>query len=120
MAQSREYKNYLRRCRYRRPEVKEKISNYSKKWAAEHPEEMKEYRRRYREKNRTQLVQKIGFYNSRSCRDPVMGDVCRYNTLIARKRYHPDLYEGVVIKDCIIRDQIKGVDEQLKKEYNLD
>jgi len=110
MAQSRDYKNYLRRCRYRRPEVKEKIQNYNKKWAEEHPDLVKEYNRRYREKNRTQIIQKINFYNARSCRDPVLGDVCKYNTLIARKRYHPDLYEGVIPKDCLIRDLVKGGD----------
>ena len=43
MAQSKDYKNYLRRCRYRRPDVKEKIQSYNKKWAEEHPELMKEY-----------------------------------------------------------------------------
>lgn len=120
MAQSRDYKNYLRRCRYRRPEVKEKIQSYNKKWVAEHPDLVKEYNRKYREKNRTQIVQKIYYYNSRSCRDPVLGDVCKYNTLIARRRYHPDLYEGVVPKDCLIRDLVKGVDRAETQMYNED
>ena len=118
MAQSKDYKNYLRRCRYRRPEVKEKICSYNKKWNAEHPEQVKEYYKRYRERNKTQLIQRINYYNSRSCRDPVLGDVCRYNTLISRKRYHPDLYEGVVPKDCLIRDLVKGIDLLEKQNYN--
>lgn len=120
MAQSKDYKNYLRRCRYRRPEVKKKIQDYNKKWCAEHPDLIKEYGKRYRENNRSQIVQKINYYNSRSCRDPVLGDVCRYNTLIARKRYHPELYEGIVVKDCIIRDLIKGVDNAETIKYNED
>ena len=118
MVQSRDYKNYLRRCRYRRPEVKAKISAYNKKWLDEHPDLKKEYSRRYRERNRTQIVQKINYYNQRSCRDPVLGDVCRYNTLIARKRYHPDLYEGVIPKDCIIRPNVKGLDLNETLAYN--
>ena len=118
MAQSKDYKNYLRRCRYRRPEVKAKISAYNKKWLDEHPDLKKEYSRRYRERNRTQIVQKINYYNQRSCRDPVLGDVCRYNTLIARKRYHPDLYEGVVPKDCLIRPNVKGLDLNETLAYN--
>ena len=118
MAQSKDYKNYLRRCRYRRPEVKAKISAYNKKWLDEHPDLKKEYSRRYRERNRTQIVQKINYYNQRSCRDPVLGDVCRYNTLIARKRYHPDLYEGVIPKDCLIRPNVKGLDLNETLAYN--
>ena len=118
MAQSRDYKNYLRRCRYRRPEVKAKISAYNKKWLDEHPDLKKEYSRRYRERNRSQIVQKINYYNQRSCKDPVLGDVCRYNTLIARKRYHPDLYEGVVPKDCLIRPNVKGLDLKETLSYN--
>ena len=120
MAQSKDYKNYLRRCRYRRPEVRDKIYNYNKKWAEEHRDQMKEYHKRYREKNKTQLIQKIYYYNTRSCRDPVLGDVCKYNTLIARKRYHPDLYEGVIPKDCLIRDLVKGVDREETQKYNED
>lgn len=120
MAQPRDYKNYLRRCRYRRPEVREKINDYNRKWAAEHPELMKEYQKRYRQKNRSQFIQKIAYYNARSCRDPIVGDVCKYNTLIARKRYHPDWYEGVVPKDCLIRNNIKGLDREETLKYNED
>lgn len=120
MAKSREYKNYLRRCRYRRPEVKEKIQSYNKKWVEEHPDLIKEYAKRYREKNKTQIIQKTYYYNSRSCRDPVLGDVCKYNTLVARKTYHPDLYEGVVLKDCLIRNLITGVDKEETQKYNED
>lgn len=118
MAKSKDYRNYLRRCRYRRPDVKEKILSYNKEWRESHPDLMKEYQKRYREKNKTQLIQKINYYNARSCRDPVLGDVCKYNTLIARKRYHPDLYEGIVPKDCLIRDNIKGLDRAETIAYN--
>lgn len=124
MAQSREYKNYLRRCRHHRPDVREKHNAYLRKYRAEHPE-LKEQRKKvaavYYENNRSRLVQAACCYNSKSCRDPVAGDVCRYNTLVHRKRNHPELYKDIVIKDCIIKvPTIKGMDEQLKREYNME
>lgn len=123
MAQSREYKNYLRRCRRLRPDVKAKEKEYADRYRANHPDYVERHResqKRYFENNRTIAQQKIIEYNSRSCRDPVAGDVCRYNTLVNRKRTHPDWYEGVVPKDCLVKvPTIKGMDEQLKKEYNM-
>lgn len=119
----REYRNYLLRCRRRRPDVRAKekayLENY-KKTHADFYEKKREADRKYYEKNRTLKIQKIAYFNSRSCNDPVVGDVCKYNTLVQRKMRHPDLYEGVIPKEHLIKvPRIKGLDEELKKEYNL-
>lgn len=120
---SKEYKDYLRRCRARRPDVMQKNREYARRYREEHPDYREKHRamdRDYYERNRTLKIQKIAYYNARSCRDPVAGDVCKYNTLIQRIRHHPDWYEGVKAKDCLIKvPTIKGLDEQLKSEYNL-
>lgn len=118
----REYKNFLRRCRYRRPEVKAKQKAYVEKYKETHPdylEKKRESDRRYYEANRTIRMQKIAYFNARSCRDPVAGDVCKYNTLVQRKRKHPDWYEGVVPRECLIKvPTIKGLDPEEMKKYN--
>ena len=123
MAQSRSYKNYLRRCRRQRPEVREKERQYVEKYIRTHPdykEKKRESDKKYYDNNKTQVMQKVAQYNARSCNDPVVGDVCRYNTLVHRIKYHPELYEGVIAKDCLIKvPVIKGVDSKLKEEYNL-
>lgn len=123
MAKSREYKNYLRRARRIRPEVRAKEKEYRDRWVANHPEyreHKKEVAKEYYKNNRSKVIQSISYYNSRSCRDPVAGDVCKYNTLIRRKINHPDLYEGIVIKDCLIKvPTIKNMDDDLKKEYGM-
>lgn len=119
MSKSKDYKNFLRRCAYRRPEVREKVQGYNKKWRDKNPEKVKEGSRRYAETHKIEMKRYATNYNKKSCRDPVLGDVCSYNTLIHRKGYHPDLYEGVVPKDCIIRiPQIAGVDENGNTIYN--
>lgn len=121
--QSREYRNYLMRCRSKRPEVKEKQREYLKRYKEEHPdfyEKKRKADKAYYERNRSNRIALIGTYNARSCRDPVAGDVCRYNTLIQRMRSHPDWYEGVKAKECLIKvPTIKGLDDNLKAEYNL-
>lgn len=124
MAQSREYKNYLRRLRYKRPEVKAKHKEYMDRYIAKDPEgyaaKRKAQKKDHYENNKSIYMQYACQYNSKSCKDPVVGDVCRYNTLVKRKRNHPDLYEGVSLQDCLNQiPQIRGVDEELKKEYNL-
>lgn len=119
MAKSKDYKNYLRRCRYRKPEVRNKIYEYNKKWFEEHKEQMVESRNRYIEEHKGEIIRRVANYNNRSCRDPILGDVCRYNTLIARKRYHPDLYEGVVVSKCLIKSNILGLDEKDKEKYGI-
>ena len=121
--ENREYRNYLLKCRRMRPDVKEKAREYNEKYKKTHPDYMEKHReadKKYYERNRTLKIQKIAYYNARSCKDPVVGDVCKYNTLIQRIRHHPDWYEGVKAKDCLIKvPTIKGLDEQLKSEYNL-
>lgn len=121
--QSREYKNYLRRCRRQRPEVKEKEKIYIQRYRESHPDYAEKHRaadKKYYEKNRSARISSIANYNARSCRDPIAQDVCRYNTLIQRIRHHPDWYAGVNAKDCLIEiPRIKGLDDNLKAEYNL-
>ena len=117
------YENYLRKCRQRRPEVRAKRKAYAEQYRKSHPDYYEKHRladRKYYENNKTQKIQKTTMFNAKSCRDPVAGDVCKYNTLIQRKMHHPDLYEGVVPRECIIKvPTIKGLDEELRKEYNL-
>ena len=107
-----------------RPEVKAKEKAYLEKYKAEHPDYLERKRateRRFYENHRSQRIAAINRYNSRSCRDPVVGDVCRYNTLIQRIRHHKDWYEGVVPIECLIKvPTIKGLDSKLKEEYNLE
>lgn len=120
----KEYRNYLNRCRNQRPDVKAKNREYAKRYRETHPDYMEKHRKsdiEYYKRNRSVRASRIAYYNARSCRDPVVGDVCKYNTLIRRKLNHPDLYEGVNTRECIIKvPRIKGLDEELKKEYGME
>ena len=122
--QSREYRNYLIRCRRQRPDVKAKERAYFERYKAEHPdfrEKKRESDKRLYEKHRTQRIATINRYNARSCRDPVVGDVCKYNTLVQRIRHHKDWYGDIKPIDCLIKvPTIKGLDDKLKEEYNLE
>lgn len=105
------HKKFSQKLYRRRPDVKEKNKIYHRKYRDEHRENVQEINRRFYENHRSERIQYTKFYNRRSCRDPVLGDVVTYNTLVSRKRYHPDLYEGVVLKDCLIEvPRIKGLD----------
>lgn len=118
-----DYQKYLNKCRRQRPDVKAKLKEYHERYKAAHPDFAEKHRetdRRYYERNRSQRIRSVCYYNQRSCRDPIAGDVCKYNTLVHRKRNHPDWYENVSPKDCVIKvPTIRGLDEQLKEEYNL-
>ena len=123
MAQSKAYRAYLSRCRRQRPEVKAKEKEYRDRYRATHPDWNKnreQYDKTYYENNRTKKIRENTLFNNRSCHDPIAGDVCRYNTLVQRKRYHPDWYKDVRPGDCLIKvPTIKGMDEELRKEYNM-
>lgn len=121
--QSKEYKKYLVKCRRQRPEVRAKEREYHERYKAAHPdyyERKREADKRFYENHRSERIATINRYNSRSCRDPVAGDVCRYNTLVQRIRHHPDWYGDIKPIDCLIQiPTIKGLDDKLKAEYNL-
>lgn len=117
------YRNYSRKVYRMRPEVREREREYARKYRESHADFKEKHResdKRYYEKNKFSRIQKVQMFNAKSCNDPVVGDVCKYNTLIHRMRNHKELYEGIKPKDCLIKvPTIKGVDEELKKEYNL-
>lgn len=93
-----------------RPEVKEKNRARSRKWRAENLEKAREVDKRFYENHKSQRIDAVKLNNKKPCKDPILGDTVAYNTLIARRRYHPELYEGVVPKDCIIHiPKIKGL-----------
>ena len=119
----KEYKNYLIRCRRRRPDVKEKEKAYLEKYRAEHPDWLERKRKAdktFYKNHRSDKIAKTNLYNSRPCRDPVAGDVCRYNTLMQRKRLHPEWYKDISPAACLVDiPKIKGLDDNLKAEYNL-
>lgn len=121
--EDKEYKKYLKKCRRRRPDVREKERQWLENYKKNHPDFHERQRaadKRYYEKNRTIKIQKAKMFNSQSCKDPIALDVCRYNTLLLRIKRHPDWYEGVNPRDCIVRvPKIKGLDDKLKAEYNL-
>lgn len=105
------HKKFSQKLYRRRPDVKEKNKIYQRKYRDEHRENVQEINKRFYENHRSERIQYTKFYNRRSCKDPVLGDVITYNTLVSRKRYHPDLYEGVILKECLIEvPRIKGLD----------
>lgn len=109
--QKRSHIRYSQKVYNQKPDVKKKHNEMQKKFRREHPERAREIDSRHYYSNRSQRIAASTQENNKSCRDPVLNDVVRYNTLIARMRYHPELYEGVVPKDCIIRvPKIKGLD----------
>ena len=120
---TRSYRNYINRMRRRDPAVRQKEKEYLDNYCKEHPEYVEKKRecaRRYYHRTRDVRIQIVNQYNCRSCKDPVVGDVCRYNTLIRRKSRHPDLYEGVTPAECLVKvPTIKGMDNELKKEYGM-
>lgn len=109
---TREYQNYLRRLQNRKPETRKKLREYSRQYRETHREEKKKADKEYYERNRAERIAASTVVNKRSCKDPVVGDVCQYNTLIRRRLSHPDLYAGVVPRDCVVRPLIKGLDRE--------
>lgn len=96
-----------------RPDIREKQRQYSRAYNDKHRDKKRERDREYYERNRSQRISSISYYNKRSCRDPVLNDVVSYNTLIARRRYHPDLYKDKPSpKECLVRvPKIKGIEK---------
>lgn len=118
------YRNYLLKCKRRDPAFRAKEKAYQDKYRKTHPEYAEKKKascRRYYERTRDIRIQMANQYNARSCKDPVAGDICRYNTLVRRKSRQPELYEGISPAECLVKvPTIKGLDEHLKKEYNLE
>lgn len=106
-----------------KPEVKKKMREYSKRYRENYPDRKKDTDKRYYETHKSQRIASINYYNKRPCRDPVLNDVVSYNSLVSRRRYHPDLYAGTPSpKECLIHiPKIKGIEKYeeelaLKKE----
>ena len=96
-----------------RPDVKEKRKLYAREYNNKHREEKRACERRFYERNKTQRIASINQYNRRPCRDPVLQDIVAYNTLINRRRNHPDIYAGTPSpRECLIHiPKIKGIEK---------
>lgn len=105
------YKKYSAKVYSRRPDVRKKNRAYQRKYYEEHLEQYREYQKKSYAKHRFDKIKIIKQYNDRSCRDPVLGDTVKYNTLVRRKMQHPDLYGDLRVADCLIHvPKIKGAD----------
>ena len=97
------YKAYSQKVYNRRPDVRKKKNEYLKKYREEHLEQFRGYQKKHYLANRFKQIKAIQQYNARSCKDPVMGDVIKYNTLVRRKMTHPDLYGDIRPADYLIK-----------------
>lgn len=114
------YRAYSLKVYKQRPDVKKKTAAYLKKYREEHMEQYKEYQKKYYKNNRKRSMAQIKYYNDRPCRDPILGDTVKYNTLVSRKMKHPDLYGDLRVADCLIHiPRIKGI-ELLNEEKKED
>jgi hypothetical protein len=118
--QKKSHLRYSQKVYNQKPENKKRNNERMKKFRRENPERAREIDRNFYYEHRSERIAATTRGNNKPCRDPVLNDTVRYNTLIARIRYHPELYEGVVPKDCIIHTpKIKGLellsDEQRKQ-----
>lgn len=121
--EKRAHQKYSMKVYNSRPENKKKNNERQKKFRKEHPEKAREIDRRHYYAHRSERITTMTLENNKPCRDPVLNDTVRYNTLIARMRYHPELYEGIRPRDCIIHiPKIKGLDllsDEQKQDLDL-
>lgn len=120
----KEYKKFIHKAWMKRPDVKEKINAYAQKYRDENREQVRATNKRFYEGHKEQRIQLVKANNVRPCKDPVLGDTVKYNTLIARMRHHPEFYEGIKPKDCLVHiPKIKGLDllsEEQKEQLNAE
>jgi hypothetical protein len=114
------YRAYTIKVYNQRPDVKKKHAEYTRKYRQQNPEKYRQYQKKHYENHRTEEVKRIKVYNERPCKDPVLGDTVKYNTLINRKKKHPDLYGDLRVADCLIYiPKIRGL-ELLNEEKKED
>ena len=120
---SKQYRNFILKAWRKRPDVKEKLLAYQRKYAAEHREQIRENDKKFYANHKAERIEAVKRNNVRMCKEPVVGDNVKYNTLIARIKRHKEFYVGVVPKDCIIHiPKIKGIEllsEEQKEQNNI-
>lgn len=81
---------------------RERILAQQKKIRDANPDRIKTYAQRNYNKHKGTRISYATQRNRLPCRDPLTGDIIQYSTLLSRKRNHPELYSGIVMKDCLI------------------
>lgn len=120
----KEYQKFIHKAWMKRPDVREKTNAYQRQYREKHREKVRETDKRFYENHKDYRIRLVKINNARPCKDPVLGDTVKYNTLVARMRYHPEFYEGIKPKDCLIHiPKIKGIEllnEEQKELLNAE
>lgn len=122
-AEKKLHNKYSVKIYNQRPDVKERNRKRALQWRHENIEKAREADSRFYKNHKSERISASALNNSRPCKDPILGDTVRYNTLVVRIRNHPELYGDISPKDYLIHiPKIKGLDlltEQQKKDLNV-
>lgn len=123
LEEKKSHEKFSRKLYNQKPECKKKRRENQKRYREKYPERVKEINKKCYYKFRSERLANAKTFQKKPCLDPILKDTVTYNCLTLRIRNHPEIYEGIKVKDCLIHiPTIKGLnllsDEQ-KKELNI-
>lgn len=117
------HRKFSRKLYNQKPEQKRKRREYQREYAKNNPSQIKETQKKFYKNHRSERLVSARNYLSKSCQDPVLGDVVSYNCLVQRIRNHKDLYGDIRPCDYLIHvPTIKGLDlltQEQKKQLDI-